>query len=230
MDWRKIIVALSLAAASLPLQAPTRGAVVDPPGPVPRDSFAMVKCTPGSMLGVVGIQNGKFVQTRAYFDATAGVLIFNGPPGSYLVHGNEDGNMVQLIVEIAGGEIPDPDDDDVVDPDPPGPGPDVDVSNVMGVGKAAYTVARSIGDKAGAAKLAAVYRDCEVKMHQGSLLPVGAEALAEQACDAAGGKWPGWFDQTRKVVGTAIDKHGSGMTTQKNIWREIRLALEAAAK
>lgn len=222
----RIVAAVFLAVASLPLQA--RGAEVVPPGPVPRDSFAQVTFAPGdSMLGVVGIRDGQFVQLRAYADNRAGVLIFNGPPGSYLVHGVENGQMVQLIVTI-GGATPVP-----PGPTPPGPGPGPapdNVSNVMGVGHVAYTVARAIGDNAGAARLAAVFGDCALKMHQGTMLPVGADAVARQAVDAAGGKWPDWYAQTMKAAQAALDKHGTGIAIQKNVWREIQLALEAAAK
>lgn len=225
-------LAIILAVTSLPLPGPSRGAEVTPPGPAPRDTLVRVKYAPGGQLGVIGMRGGSFIPADAYVDSDAGMLVFTGPPGSYLVHGLESGQLVQLIVQI-GGAAPEPDDDeDDTPPDDDTTPPDVpeSISDIMGVGKAAYREAAKIRNPQQAAELASVYRNCEIAMHQGSMLPAVAAETVKTKAYGLGSLWATWHNQTLRAVQQSLDKHGTGIVTQKNIWREIRLALEAVAQ
>lgn len=216
VGWTALAQAVLLLSS---FATPSRSAEVQPTYAEHR--LCKVTLQPGESISVLS----------ANFDPVdvvqgAAIAVFVGPPGKYaVIIDRPDGpDQIRVTRITSGGPAPDPDPPDPPDPVPPAPD---DVSDIMGVGKIAYSQAVATGDKAGAAKLAAVFRDCESRMHQGSLLPVDAQKIVEAQIGSLGGLWPAWLEATMKAVDASIDKHGAGIVPQKNIWREIRLALEA---
>jgi len=91
------------------------GAEVVPPRQSPRDQFVTVKHS--GACWVIGMVNGKFVNVYAQTftgQSSERWLVFNGPPGSYLIYGIENDQPFQFVFEILATPGPDPD----PDPDP----------------------------------------------------------------------------------------------------------------
>lgn len=92
-------------------------AEITPQNPVP--AYSLVRVHSEGTLNVLSAkvdqQSGMIIFNSVDMARTPDGLVFTGPPGSYLVHGEEDGAYIQQVVNIAVGPAP--------GPTPPGPGP-----------------------------------------------------------------------------------------------------------
>lgn len=231
----------ALVAIGAVLLVASRGPCVEviPESPVPRDSFVEVKTN--GLVWVLGIQMGVFVAPKTH--KCDGSVIWNGPPGQYVVYGVEEVNgqqqQFQEFVTIAGGVEPDPvppPNPDPPDPDPDPPNPDPEplpplppgTENLYGIAEPAFRIAMHTGTVADVGRLAEQYARAARYLHEQRLTPAGAQKQLREVRQQLSGDWSEWEAGVEKAVQAAIDKYGAGQLAWRDYCREIAGGLTAA--
>lgn len=234
---------LAVVVAVLLVAPEGHGVEVIPDSPAPRDSFVQVK-TSGGFVWVFGIQDGKFVAPKTH--QCEGSLIFNGPPGQYVIYGVEDvaGQQTQFqrFVEIVGNDpVPPPDPPDPPDPptppvpppdppEPPTPPPVPDIEKAYNIAPAVYQASLKVNTSvAELEKLATQYANAAKYLHEMRLTPSGAQRQLREVRQSLSGDWAEWEAATEGAVLAAIAKYGSGQLLWRDYCREIAGAIRAAA-
>lgn len=123
-----------------------------------------------------------------------------------------------------------------VDPNVPTPpvDPNVPLPNTVpdffGVGGIAYREALKIGRPAEAATLSQEFQTSYMNLHMGKWLPEQAAKYMNDVVGRLPAQWHPWINAVNVALAAARAKHGSGITQQRDMFREVSDALNVASK
>lgn len=130
------------------------------------------------------------------------------------------------------GIVPTPPPDPNIPPVPPDPNVPLPntVPDYYGVGAIAYREALRVNKPAEAAAISEQFRTQYMALHQGQILPAQAAAAINKYVQTLPQYWHPWIQSVSQALAAARVKHGSGITLQRDMFREVADALNIAAK